>query len=198
MTQDDVRALIDERAEAPDLSHGYWLNDPDGDYAPEGEYCGKCVRALPALPGLVVCHLLYLLGELPDTDHEWKEVDDYGYQGCHHCSEWRRKAKTHRWPGRDASARCLTIPARIMSRLDGVVDGGWAIEHDSLVTCDGCGVDLHVIPTDYCAEQELDHWEEFGPPADGYQWWQLSEVLDSCDEAAWARLLAMVAKWGVQ
>ena len=202
MTRDDVRNLIHERAEQPEMSSGYWLNDRNGDLGYyEGDFCEKCVRAIPVLPGLVMCHLVSMLGENLGPDHEWGPPKDNGYQDCMHCNEWIQKEWRDRGgvvvPGKSATRPCLTIPARIMSRLGEVVDGGWAIEHDSMATCDACGIDLHVCPTDYCVEQELNHWQKFGPPTDGYQWWQLGEVLDSCNEAAWARLLAMVAKWGL-
>lgn len=187
-----IEGLINDRAEAPEQSSGFWLNDRVGDLGYyEGDLCKQCVRTMPILASLVMCHLFSMLGGNLAPGHEWEPERDRGYQGCLHCKEWLHS------PDKTNNRPCRSIPGRIVDRLDEVVDGGWAIEHDSMVTCDFCGIDIYICPTDYCCQQELDHWEDCGPPADGYQWWQLSEILDNLSDEQWIVLQGLMKKWGV-
>ncbi len=45
---------------------------------------------------------------------------------------------------------------------DYFLDGGWAIEDDSTCWCEGCGVRLNSIMTDYCAKEELSYYTDNG------------------------------------
>ena len=83
---------------------------------------------------------------------------------------------------------------------DQFVDGGWSGESDSQRQCDECGKELRCSPTDYAADQELEHWEQHGPPVDGEQWFSLAWAMRafSTNDARWERVAKLFAKWGIQ
>lgn len=176
VTFSEIEAEAGKRSGPPPDSYLYWLRD--GDHSEV--FCGDCVRSVPTLPGLVVCHLLYLLGEPigaarpHDKEHSGR---------CPRCGEW----------GADM---CSSVPEEILSEAEEAWDGGWdRFEEDSLQFCSGCGVRLDVCLTAYGAKAELDHWEDQDPPESPEEWQTFCEMLNSLDDRHKPRLLALWGRW---
>ena len=68
----------------------------------------------------------------------------------------------------DYCERCIdaAVVLRRKEGHDAIRDGGWTTEHDSPPYCESCGEKIGYTPTDYCAEQELEHFGAYPPEAD--------------------------------
>lgn len=156
----------------------YWLHDDSC-----ADYCGDCVSAIPALGGLVVCHLLLLIGVdvMVKREHDLDE-----YKTCRRC-DWHVS-----W-----NKECLTLPEQIVHMADDQRDGGWRGESDGFRFCENCSEQLDVCLTGYGAKEELRHQEESGPPDSPDDWYSFSEMLNSIEDEHLPSLAALWKKWGL-
>lgn len=179
-TFEEIERHAQQSAGPDPESYLYWLHDGD-----HGEvFCGDCVFALPALPGLVVCSLLMLCGHaFGPRPHVRKEDDDR----CSICADSVGRL----------SGKCLSVPEQIASEVNEQRDGGWRGEEDSLRTCDNedCGARLDVCLTGYGAFEEFRHWEHYGPPDDARDWQAFCEMLNSLEDEHRPGLFALWSKW---
>lgn len=160
-------------------SYLYWLRDENGG---GDDYCGECIFAVPALPGLVTCSLLRLIGIDAASPRE-HDLDEHG--NCRRpCDHWRRS--------------CMSVVEEIVENAKNQRDGGWRTKADGPRFCENCGVQLSVCLTGYGAESELDHFEEHGPPEGPNDWYMFTEMLNSIEDKELPRLFAAWAKWDLE
>lgn len=163
MTRDDgpfeaIESYASSRADPEPDDYLHWLHDEDGG----GDYCGTCIFSVPALPGLVVCSLLWLLDIDIDVASP-REHDHDEHRNCRRpCDSWRKV--------------CISVAGEIVEHARDQRDGGWRGESDGPRFCENCSVQLSVCLTGYGAESELDHFEEYGPPEGPNDWYMITEM----------------------
>ena len=173
-----ARALY-EYAQAHALSRQtlelpFWFPSAD----PYKLYCRSCSVALPRLPALVVCSLLWLLDRLPDS-----APTKPGYLN--------RLLHPSRWS---------LLVDEIEEAAGAAIDGGWVIDGDAPEHCDGCVTRLWLRFTRDAAVREIEFLEREGPPATEEMWLDLVLAMDAldADDPLWERLQALEAEWNIR
>lgn len=177
-------------AESPEQSELFWLSPPDSNQG-DDDYCDDCIGIIAALPTLVFCHLNLLRGEsLPPAAHDF--TDDAGQHSriCVICEEWEGYAN---------HLVCWNAPRQAIEWNKTAADGGWTGESDGWRYCENCGKSLYVNLTDHGVEEELNHWEHYGPPDCGSDWWQFSEMVErlTLQDSKWSAVRDLFVKWGL-
>jgi len=118
---------------------------------------------------------------LKQQDQHWIHGADEGLSWCRKCAEKEISRLKALNPDADI---CL--------------DGGWDTEEDGPQFCEGCEVSLSCSYTDYGAEQDLQHYEEYGfnpkEPSDceslcrilGASLWDGGDLSDRLKKLAWS------------
>lgn len=91
--------------------------------------------------------------------------------------------------------RCAADRSQV--RPNSAVDGGWAMESDSLQECSKCGVRLRCWPTDLGARDEIEHAQKHkSTPAD---WWALRWAMEGLVHAdlKWELIERLLQQWGI-
>lgn len=184
-----ISAYAASRSEAPEQSELFWLSPPDSNQCDE-DYCDECIGIIAALPTLVFCHLNLLRGDaISPGVHAFVEEDGRKSHRCTICDAWER----------NSNSPCWDAPRKAVEWNKAAVNGGWTGESDTLRHCENCGKSLYIHLTDHGVEEELSHWDHYGPPVDGADWWHFSEMVERLTQrdSKWPRVRDLFAKWGL-